>query len=168
MRAACTPRPFLLCAVQGWPALLLMVYSRNDSNRDAFVSYALVPLPNTPGVHKITARTWFAVEGNNALGRRFFGGWQACDWPVRCMCAARRHMREWCCDAAAMCGMAACRGTATGRQWQAERSAVPSMYGARACVCICPSCISGRAAHAPRPHHLGQCMGANVLLPTPT
>lgn len=89
-----TPHPAVLpCRVaQGWPALLLMVYSREDNGRDSFVSYALVPLPNTPGSHKITAKTWFAVEGNNALGRRFFGA-----------CPARPGPRGWVTDGGEGC-----------------------------------------------------------------
>ncbi|KXZ46950.1 hypothetical protein GPECTOR_39g444 [Gonium pectorale] len=60
-------------SLQGWPALLLMVYSRDESiNRDSFVSYALVPLPTTPGLHRISSKTWFAVESTRALGRSFF------------------------------------------------------------------------------------------------
>lgn len=73
--------PVLLCLPlapglrQGWPALLLMVYAREESyNRDSFVSYGLVPLPSTPGCHKVSCNTWFAVESNRALGRTFFGG----------------------------------------------------------------------------------------------
>lgn len=61
-------------SLQGWPALLLMVYAREESyNRDSFVSYGLVPLPSTPGCHKVSCNTWFAVESNRALGRTFFG-----------------------------------------------------------------------------------------------
>ncbi|PNH06038.1 B9 domain-containing protein 2 [Tetrabaena socialis] len=60
-------------SLQGWPALLLMVYARNESSGcDSFVSYALVPLPSTPGMHRISSHTWFAVESNRALGRSFF------------------------------------------------------------------------------------------------
>ncbi|KAG2433305.1 hypothetical protein HXX76_008371 [Chlamydomonas incerta] len=61
-------------SLQGWPALLLMVYSRDESSgRDAFVSYALVNLPTQPGTHHLSCHTWFAVESNRALGRSFFG-----------------------------------------------------------------------------------------------
>eukprot|EP00198_Chlamydomonas_reinhardtii_P009250 XP_001698587.1 predicted protein [Chlamydomonas reinhardtii] len=61
-------------SLQGWPALLLMVYARDESaGRDSFVSYALVNLPTQPGTHHLSCHTWFAVESNRALGRSFFG-----------------------------------------------------------------------------------------------
>ncbi len=132
-------------SAQGWPALLLMVYSRDDNNRDAFVSYALVPLPNTPGTHKITARTWFAVEGNNALGRRFFGG-----------CCEGLSTRAWLHGAAAACFQGAGgmrRGTnvllsvCRGRQQWALRTRCISR------CCECPSCsCSSHPGLAPKPH----------------
>ncbi|GFR50754.1 hypothetical protein Agub_g13021 [Astrephomene gubernaculifera] len=60
-------------SLQGWPALLLMVYARDEgSGRDSFLSYALVSLPTTPGLHHVSSHTWFAVESNRALGRSFF------------------------------------------------------------------------------------------------
>jgi hypothetical protein len=61
-------------SLQGWPSLLLMVYARDESlNRDTFVSYGLVGLPCTPGLHHVSSRTWFALEGDRVLGRQFFG-----------------------------------------------------------------------------------------------
>ena len=80
-----TPRaqPRLQCAVrseactagaQGWPSLLFMVYSRNDtSNKDAFVSYGVCALPTCPGVHHLTCRTWHAEERDRVSTRRVFG-----------------------------------------------------------------------------------------------
>ncbi|GIL90360.1 hypothetical protein Vretimale_18228 [Volvox reticuliferus] len=61
-------------SLQGWPSLLLRVHARDESNnRDSFVSYGLVKLPTTPGLHHLSCRTWFAVETNRAAGRTFFG-----------------------------------------------------------------------------------------------
>ncbi|GIL62557.1 hypothetical protein Vafri_16646 [Volvox africanus] len=61
-------------SLQGWPSLLLRVHARDESNnRDSFVSYGLVKLPTTPGLHHVSCRTWFAVETDRAAGRNFFG-----------------------------------------------------------------------------------------------
>ncbi len=60
--------------LQGWPSLLLMVYSRDDAARkDTFLSYALCPLPNTPGPHHLTLRTWYPVEAHKLNSRNVFG-----------------------------------------------------------------------------------------------
>ncbi|GLC36538.1 hypothetical protein PLESTB_000159200 [Pleodorina starrii] len=61
-------------SLQGWPSLLLRVHSRDETtNRDVFVSYALVKLPTSPGLHHLSCHTWFAVESSRAAGRSFFG-----------------------------------------------------------------------------------------------
>lgn len=51
-----------------------MVFSRDWlAQKDKFVSYGLCNLPSTAGAHRVTCETWYGVESNNSMGRRFFG-----------------------------------------------------------------------------------------------
>ncbi|KAG2496992.1 hypothetical protein HYH03_004997 [Edaphochlamys debaryana] len=60
-------------SLQGWPALLLMVYARDEgTGRDSFVSYGLINLPSASGCHALSCQTWFAVEADKARNRSFF------------------------------------------------------------------------------------------------
>lgn len=66
---------------------MFMVYARDDvANKDLFVSYGLCPLPNSPGLHHVTCRTWYAVESNQVNGRNLFG-------ELRLMTGSAPHMQ---------------------------------------------------------------------------
>ncbi|KAJ9522592.1 hypothetical protein QJQ45_019659, partial [Haematococcus lacustris] len=56
--------------LEAWPRLLLMVFARDDATRrDCFVSYAVCPLPVTPGIHHMSCRTWQPVEAQRIQQR---------------------------------------------------------------------------------------------------
>ncbi|GFH17644.1 uncharacterized protein HaLaN_14322 [Haematococcus lacustris] len=47
-----------------------MVFARDDATRrDCFVSYAVCPLPVTPGIHHMSCRTWQPVEAQRIQQR---------------------------------------------------------------------------------------------------
>jgi hypothetical protein len=82
--------------MQAWPKLLLMVYAREAGVKDVFVSYALVPLPNLPGAHTLSVRTWYPTESDKVNVRNVFGGSlrevisrKHSSWPLRYVSSMR-------------------------------------------------------------------------------
>ncbi|KAJ9522844.1 hypothetical protein QJQ45_023630, partial [Haematococcus lacustris] len=68
--ADCAKPMQLVPVAQAWPRLLLMVFARDDATRrDCFVSYAVCPLPVTPGIHHMSCRTWQPVEAQRIQQR---------------------------------------------------------------------------------------------------
>jgi hypothetical protein len=70
------PPPAPLPAAQRWPALLLKVYHRAVYvGQDAFVGYALCPLPTTPGLHHVTCDVWAVEDTERSFAQQLKGAW---------------------------------------------------------------------------------------------
>lgn len=60
--------------MQHWPALLLKVYHRAVYvGQDAFVGYALCPLPTTPGLHHLSCQVWAVEDADRSFAQQLKG-----------------------------------------------------------------------------------------------
>lgn len=117
------PPPAPLPAAQRWPALLLKVYHRAVYvGQDAFVGYALCPLPTTPGLHHLTCDVWAVEDTERSFAQQLKGAW--CSPGMKAVLARA-------------CGLLLCGLW----RWAAPRQGLVASYHSRACTpCEQPAC----------------------------